>query len=355
MEKKSSKSLYAYFGELGIFNTNIPGHTFYQLGLMDSISEKFKTDQFDFLNYISDKYTSGSIDPEFPSGELGDLMTRYSRKLINNYQISYPEVIEKIMNKEYDKLFLKARFRNLSTLQKKLKDAQIFEDIITTALSVGYSPANIVIIDTDLSLSESFLETIKVLGLNREIPSITMPGMSKSFIGDCLQIHETSQVSRTTNLMYYGNLSFDNYKEGHSKNPIINDIIQSVDSTQMFDGTPFTMSVAAKIDLSLENWIGKMDKVSLIAREDREFIWEHFSYSIVSVNVSKDLYLKEKFIPARVYESIIFGTIPVSYKWGQHPAMTFETADDFWEICKFLAECSKKDYLKILRSCADSL
>ena len=146
MEKKSSKSLYAYFGELGIFDTNIPGHTFYQIGLMDALSEKFGTDQFDFLNYISDKYTSGSIDPEFPAGELGDLMTRYSRKLINNYQISYPEVIEKIMNKEYDKLFLKARFRNLSTLQKKLKDAKIFEDIITTALSVGYSPENIVII-----------------------------------------------------------------------------------------------------------------------------------------------------------------------------------------------------------------
>ena len=355
MEKKSSKSLYAYFGELGIFDTNIPGHTFYQIGLMDALSEKFGTDQFDFLNYISDKYTSGSIDPEFPAGELGDLMTRYSRKLINNYQIAYPEVIEKIMNKEYDKLFLKARFRNLSTLQKKLKDAKIFEDIITTALSVGYSPENIVIIDTDLSLSESFLETIKVLGLSREIPSITMPGMSKGFIDDCLQIHEKNQDRRTTNLMYYGNLSFDNYKEGHSKNPIINDIIQSVDSTQMFDGTPFTMSVAAKIDLSLENWIGQMEKVSLIAREDREFIWEHFSYSMVSVNVSKDLYLKEKFIPARVYESIIFGTIPVSYKWGQHPAMTFETVEDFWEICKFLAECSRKDYLKILRHCADQL
>lgn len=355
MEKKSSKSLYAYFGELGIFDTNIPGHTFYQIGLMDALSEKFGTDQFDFLNYISDKYTSGSIDPEFPAGELGELMTRYSRKLINNYQISYPEVIEKIMNKEYDKLFLKARFRNLSTLQKKLKDAKIFEDIITTALEVGYAPENIIILDTDLSLSESFLNTIEELGLRREIPSITMPGMSKGFIDDCLQIHEKNQDCRTTNLMYYGNLSFDNYKEGHSKNPIINDIIQSVDSTQMFDGTPFTMSVAAKSDLSLENWIGQMEKVSLIAREDREFIWEHFSYSMVSVNVSKDLYLEKKFIPARVYESIIFGTIPVSYKWGQHPAMTFETVEDFWEICKFLAECSRKDYLKILRHCADQL
>jgi hypothetical protein len=322
---------------------------------MDALSEKFGTDQFDFLNYISDKYTSGSIDPEFPDGELGQLMTRYSRKLINNYQIAYSEVIEKIKNKEYDKLFLKARFRNLSTLQKKLKDAKIFEDIITTALEVGYSPENIVILDTDLSLSESFLSTIEALGISREIPSITMPGMSKSFIQDCLKIHENSTESPYMNLMYYGNLSFDNYKEGHSKNPIINDIIQSVDQTQMFDGTPFTMSVAAKKDLSLENWIGAMNRVSLTAREDRARIWQNFSDSIVSVNVSKDLYIKEQFIPARVYESIIFGVIPVSYKWGQHPAMTFETVEDFWEICKFLAECSRKDYLKILRHCADQL
>ena len=231
----------------------------------------------------------------------------------------------------------------------------MFENIISTALDEGYPPESIVIVDTDLSLSESFLETIRELGLSREIPSITMPGMSKRFIDDCLEIHEKSQENRPTNLMYYGNLSFDNYKEGHSKNPIIHDIIQSVDSVEMFDGTRFTMSVAAKKDLTLENWIGKMDRVSLIAREDRLPIWEHFSMSLVSVNVSKDLYLREKFIPARVYESIMFGVIPVSYKWGQHPAMTFETVQDFWEICKFLAECSRKDYLKILRQCADSL
>jgi hypothetical protein len=355
MEKKSSKSLYAYFGELGLFDTNIPGHTFYQIGLMDALSEKFKVDQFDFLNYVSDKYTSGSIDPVFPKDNLGELMTEYTRKLVNNYQIAWPEVMEKITNREYDKIFLKARFRNLSTLEKKLKDAKIFEDTITTALEVGYDPADIVIIDTDLSLSESFLSTIESLGLSREIPSITMPGMSKAFIQDCLRIHENSTESPYINLMYYGNLSFDNYKEGHSKNPIINDIIQSVDQTQMFDGTTFTMTVAAKKDLSLDHWIGAMNRVSLTAREDRARIWQNFSHSIVSVNVSKDLYIKEKFIPARVYESIIFGVIPVSYKWGQHPAMTFETVEDFWEICKFLAECSRQDYLKILRLCADRL
>ena len=100
----------------------------------------------------------------------------------------------------------------------------------------------------------------------------------------CLRLRLISPFLPYMNLMYYGNLSFDNYKEGHSKNPIINDIIQSVDQTQMFDGTPFTMSVAAKKDLSLENWIGAMNRVSLTAREDRARIWQNFSDSIENDN-----------------------------------------------------------------------
>lgn len=354
MEKK--KSLYAYFGELGFFEENIPGHTFYQIGLIDALTEKYDTPQVDFLNYISDHYTNGSQRPKFSNGVLGSLMNQYSDILIDDYQASYPEVIERIKNNVYSKLFLKARFRNLSTLQKKLKDALIFEEIILTALSSGYDPADIVIIDTDLSLSESFLKRIEDLGISREIPSITMPGMSKRFIDSCLSIHEQNESSRiSTELLYYGNLSFDNYKAGHSKNTIINDIIESVDSTKMFDGTPFTLTVAAKRDPKLEEWLKPMHGITLVGREERGAIWDRFQLASVSINVSKDLYLHKKFIPARVYESIIFGVIPVSYKWGQHPAMTFETVQDFWEICKFLAECSQEDYFKILKASAESL
>lgn len=359
MEK--SKSLYAYFGELGIFNENIPGHTFYQVGLIDALSKKYDTTEFDFLNYISDRYDPTKrpnepqlFRPRFPEGVLGTIMNQYTDRLIADYMPSYPEVIGRIQNREYSKLFLKARFRNLSTLQKKLKDALIFEDIIHTALASGYDPADIVIIDTDLSLSESFLRRIEELGISREIPSITMPGMSQDFIESCLSVHEQIDDSKSMNLMYYGNLSFDNYKSGHSKNTIINDIIESVNDIHMFDGTTFSMTIAAKRDPKLEAWANS-NGVELIGREERETIWNYFKRSMVSVNVSKDLYLKEKFIPARVYESIIFGVIPVSYKSGQHPAMTFDTVQDFWEICKFLAECSREDYLKILRACAESL
>jgi hypothetical protein len=93
----------------------------------------------------------------------------------------------------------------------------------------------------------------------------------------------------------------------------------------------------------------------LIPRQNREEIWNSFTNSLVSINVSKDLYLQVGFTPARVYESIIFGVIPVSYMKGHHPAMTFETVDDFFEICKFLSECSAGDYFKILRETAKAL
>ena len=97
------------------------------------------------------------------------------------------------------------------------------------------------------------------------------------------------------------------------KNPIINDIISGIDNTNKFDGTQFNMAVAAKHTCTLESWIDTLNWVTLCPRENRGAIWTYMQMSQVSINVSKDLYLREKFTPARVYESIIFGTIPVSY------------------------------------------
>ena len=71
MEK--TKSLYCYFGELGIFEENIPGHTFYQIGLLDAISEKYGNDNFDFYNYMD---TDGvfAVRPIYPDGILGQVL-----------------------------------------------------------------------------------------------------------------------------------------------------------------------------------------------------------------------------------------------------------------------------------------
>ena len=352
MEKNTA--LYAYFGQLGIFNDDIPGHTFYQLGLLDELANKYSINSFDFVNYLNTE--NAEVRPEFPKDKLGEVFERYSDRLIDNYQLGQGQVIENIRNKRYSKLFLKARFRNLSTLQKKMRDAAYFEKIIQLALQAGYHPADIVVLDTDLSLSESFLNTLKKLGISRQIPSITMPGCSKQFMAECLAVHESTSNKVPNYLIYYGNLSFGNYKEGHSKNPIISDIISEVDQVSKFDGSPFTLTVVAKKDSTVEALLSGLDRVSLCPREQRADIWNVMQFAQVSINVSKDLYLEKGFIPARVYESVIFGTIPVSYNDPRfHPAMSFNTTDDFFEICKFISDCSRSDYFKILNQIASCL
>jgi len=357
MEKTKSKALYAYFGQLGIFEDNIPGHTFYQLGLIDEMSIVHDIESFDFLNYTDSRPAiKASGLPVFPKDKAGEIFELYCRSLIDEYMINFEKVIENIKEMQYSKLFLKARFRNLSTLEKKLRDAAKFEEIIRTALAVGYNPDDIIILDTDLSLSSEFLETAQRLGIRREIPSVTMRACSKRFLDDCFALHNSISYKRQNHLTYYGNLSFENYKEGHSKDPIIRDIIDQIDYVERFNGERFTMTVAAKSTPVLEDWINKKAVVRLCPRQNREEIWDSLLHSLVSVNVSKNLYLKEGFTPARVYESLMLGVIPVSYKDPRHhPAMSFETVDEFFEICKFLAECSAEDYNKILFQMISSL
>jgi hypothetical protein len=349
-------ALYAYFGQLGIFDDNIPGHTFYQLGLIDELANVHEIDKFDFLNYADPVTRSRFPGPEFPNDLIGSVFRDYSNKLIAEYRIQFEEVLCRIRVKGYSKLFLKARFRNLSTLEKKLNDAFRFEEIIKTALESGYDPFDIIIIDTDLSLSNEFLETAARLGLRREIPSVTMRACSKGFLEDCLARHSQYVYQRPPHLTYYGNLSFENYKSGHSKDPIIMDIIEAIDDIQKFNGDKFTMTVAAKSTPKLEELIAAKSQVRLCPRQNRDEIWDSLLHSLVSINVSKNLYLKEGFKPARVYESLMLGVIPVSYKdLSLHPAMSFETVDEFFEICKFLSECSHEDYQKILGQIVSSL
>lgn len=355
MEKTESRALYAYFGQLGLFEDNIPGHTFYQLGLMDELLQVHEIEGFDFLNYAdADEQQVGR--PVFPRDRIGEVFDTYCESLIIDYRPQFSTVLERIKKREYSKLFLKARFRNLSTLEKKLKDAARFEELINVALAAGYEPADIIILDTDLSLSPDFLETAKRMGLRREIPSVTMRACSKRFIEHCLALHKEVEYKRQNHLTYYGNLSFENYKEGHSKDPIIRTIIDQMDSVQKFNGEKFTMTVAAKSTPALEDWINQKSQVRLCPRQNRDEIWDSLLHSLVSVNVSKNIYIKEGFKPARVYESLMLGVIPVSYKDPSlHPAMSFETVDEFFEICKFLSECSHEDYQKILNQIVSSL
>ena len=50
---KKENGLYAYFGYLGMFDTDIPGHTFYQIGLIDQLCTSHNLSKVDFYSYLS--------------------------------------------------------------------------------------------------------------------------------------------------------------------------------------------------------------------------------------------------------------------------------------------------------------
>ena len=345
-------ALYTYFGELGIFNENIPGHTFYQTGLLDSISIKYGIDIFDFYNYLDIESTSTNY--RFPPIGAFAILEKHTNSLISKYRISFSDVITNIKSRVYSKLFLKARFRNLSTLQKKLMDTARFETIITVALDAGYHPNDIIILDTDLSMPIEFVNVIKGLNILIETPSITLPGIGERVLADSLEYHSKELYKRSNSLMYYGNLDSSNYKQGHAKNQIIFDIIDQVQDVSTFIGEPFKLTIAAKITDELEIKLIKKG-IATISRQNREDIAYSFVPALASINVSKDLYLEKGFTPARVFESIALGVIPISYRQDYHPAMSFNNTQEFWEICKFLSECSPADYFKILFKMAESI
>lgn len=350
------KALYAYFGEFGIFDQNIPGHSFYQIGLLSSIAETYNISKFDVYNYLDGDTVEPNLGPKYPDGKIGELMQSVTNQLVDSYRIPLNHVMKNIADgKVYDYIILKARFRNLSTLAKKMEDAKRFELLIRYAMSIGHKPENIIVLDTDLSMSPGVSKRLAALKIQVLIPSIDFPGIGRSFLKECLQIHKEQFTKKEQSITYHGNIDFSNYKEGHSKNPIVHEIIGAANHEFMFDQSVFHMFLCAKDSPELVATLVDMPRVTLVPRNDRASIWKHLSESIVSLNVSKDLYLERGFTPARVYEAIIAGTIPVSYKIGQHPAMTFETSSQFYEICKFLAECSPADYYKILETIAKKL
>ena len=69
------------------------------------------------------------------------------------------------------------------------------------------------------------------------------------------------------------------------------------------------------------------------------------------LNVTKDKYSDEKFIPARIYEAIIFGLVPVSYKFEfMSNAFSFNDLYDLEEIYFYFKECSHQEMLTNYRT-----
>ena len=337
-------NLYAYFGFLGIYQIDSPGHTFYQLGLIDSLKEEFGGDNFDFYSYYPEKIKNEHHEEFFiPNDEIGHVFSNYFQKLMNVYNISLENTLEKIRVKQYGKIFLKARFRNLSTLSKKWDDTLQFEKILEEACKT-YSREDIIILDTDLSLPETFIAKYasKVTILT---PSLDFPGISSSFLDDCVKVnlHKFETNKKKKGIIYYGNIDTSNYKSSNSKSSILIDALRDLAKTQYADSF-CPINIVGKKDTPLDSIIGATD-LKLIDRSDRESIWKALNENLVMLNISKDKYAEVGFIPARIYEAMIFGMIPVSYRFSfLNKAFSFKNIDELSEIIKYLDETSSQDW-----------
>jgi len=336
------KALYTYFGQLDLHEIDTPGHSLYQLGLLESIRETWNTDLvFDFYSYYPESIkTQFNQYPDTPHGRL---FTEYFIKLINTYHIYKDEVISNLINKEYDFLFLKARFRNLSTLSKKWKDARDFEKIIDSAIEVGYTKDQIIILDTDLSLSELFIEKYSNY-VTIKIPSIDFPGIGFEFLDRCIDLAQTSPDSFFPNIVYYGNINTSNYKEGNQKDSILGEVLTqcAVDYGTTNEIFYLITKRSEFNEWSRDLFINR--EVRHIDRWNRPEIFMALANSMAMVNVTKDKYDKHQFIPARIYEAMIFGMVPISFKFNWlSSTFSFETIEDFDEICKYLFEISHAD------------
>lgn len=355
-----TKSLYAYFGALGPHNDlDIPGHSFYQLPLLEATTFALGIDdKFDFLSYVPEHiYEKANMTATFPEDAIGRILGGMYDDTISA-RVSYDDAIKNIVSKEYNRLVLKARFRNISTLTKKWNDALIFEDLILTALKTGYDPKNIVILDTDLSLPADFIKWAKDKEILIRIPSIDYHPMTRETAEFFLNALENAPAGEWFNtvdqIVYYGNLDTTNYKVGHSKNPIAFECLEKAFHISHF-GKCYTTAVAGKVPKFMRTPECGYP-VNVIERWARNQIWNEMKHSKVSLNVSKDLYTERKFIPARVYESLMLGMIPVSYNMPYiHPALSFTNVHEYSEILKFILGLDRNDFHKLRRQVVDSL
>lgn len=329
-------SLYSYFGLLGIHDIDTPGHSLYQLGLIDSIKENFHEDKFDFYSYYPESVVDNVKIKPYPSTELGNLFTEYQDTLFDDTFVDHGTVIKKIRNQEYHNLYLKARFRNLSTLSKKWRDAKAFELIINEAIVSGYTPDRIIILDTDLSLSDKFFQKYGDL-VTVKIPSIDFPGISNRFLNRCIDIHTNNPNKTNLNSVFYGNIDTTNYKSGNSKSDLLPEVFEMVIDHHMSQTNESRFFIISKE----KDFIPFNREITYnIPRHDRVGIWDTLEGGRVMLNITKDKYDTQHFIPARIFEAMIFGMIPVSYKFNWLcPAFSFESLYDLSEIYAYLSEC----------------
>jgi len=142
--------------------------------------------------------------------------------------------------------------------------------------------------------------------------------------------------------VFYGNIDTSSYKVGNEKNPILLEVL---------DETLVNLSnliVIGKTDASYQSDpLLHNHNVITIPRSNRSEIWNTLICSKIMINVSKDKYDSAHFIPARIYEALIFGMIPVSYKFEWLcSTFSFNELTDYSEIVKYLTEIDHEDFKK---------
>jgi hypothetical protein len=338
------KSLYAYFGLVDLHNIDSPGHSFYQIGLIDSIRETYGDEKFDFYSYypkdIIERNSPGI--KKYPDEGLGVIFNNVINSLFDNGQslvlsLHFNIVLQNIREKKYKNLYLKARFRNLSTLRKKWLDALEFETIIETAISAGYTPEQINVLDTDLSLSKKFVKKYESR-ITILVPSIDFPGISTNVLNLCRGFHERSKFQKDGSTVFYGNLNTLKYKAGNAKSDMLISAILELE--KILSAKKFKIICKQQ---DFDNY--EFQKAQWIPRWNRFLIWEALTNSNIMINITKEKYNEEGFIPARVYEAMIFGMIPVSYGF-EFLSKTFSFLDitQLKEIIYYLDECEPADF-----------
>ena len=333
------KSLYAYFGLLDLHKIDSPGHSLYQIGLVDSLRESFGEEKFDFYSYYPEEVIKSADIQGFPETDLGRLFHKYRTELFDQPIHTIDELLQLISQKTYSKLYLKARFRNLSTLSKKWKDARDFDRIVQCAIDAGYTKDEIIILATDLSLSDKFVEQTKDF-VTILIPSIDFPGISNMFLVDCVNLN-LAQSKKGISSVFYGNIDTSKYKSGNSKSEILPEALEWIGRMHWSKDEDFYL-VCKKNDF--DSLLNNHSTTHHVDRKDRSTIWATLESSRIMVNITKEKYNALRFIPARIFEAMIFGMIPISYKFNfLCPAFSFETIEDLSEIYMYLSECDDSE------------
>ena len=382
---KNNRYLYAYFGRLEPNPIDIPGHFLYQPFLLEEICRKicpddnYSVDIYSYVNDIkNDGFGEGLIEPIITFDHLlpgvKDMMNNFAYDHITNADgtsyVSLGKVLKNIKDGVYDVLILKARFRNPSTHAKKIYDVRKFETIVETGIKKDIP---ILIVDTDLSLPQNFIEG--VVNKNYQIKIIALGDISKAY--PTLDPHRIAptgylygldyrrmmtiyhffekhpevikHASRGKNLLYYGNIAFQNYKEGHTKNTEVLDYLIKLAEE------PFFSQMHGYIIGKVENKNYITSGYNHIKRYERKEIAKLHSRARLSVNISKILYEMTDFSPARITESWIYGVIPLSYSkdgnYQNNRTIVFRNYYEFVECVRlYLVDTDINDYYKMFMS-----